>query len=388
MKDHAACERQTAPIVGVAMRSRRHGFTLIELVVTVAIIGVLAGLLLVAINAARESARRSQCANHLRQIGLALAAYHGALRSLPPAVIWSPVGEPLGGGELPIGVIDRVARYGDTSADTIYANWLILSLPYLDQAALFDRFQPGLPVGHAENAAVVEANMEVVACPSDSWSSAGNPYRRGLAAGVSDRRYARGNYALNVGPDKNCIEGVSIPNAPACVGGFLVSGTDLAVNNRAVWGAGVGGGNFSIRYSDVTDGLSHTVCVDETRAGLDAVDPRGVWALGQVGASLVARHGRHSEVGGPNACAAPGDQIIGCQSLVAKIGQVSGMNCDPAGTANEINAKSGARSLHPGGVQILFCDGSVHFEVNAVDIAIWHALHTRGGGERDSTGTN
>lgn len=370
------------------MQSQRRAFTLIELVVTVAIVGVLAALLLVAVNAARESARRNQCANHLRQVGLALASYHSALRSLPPAVIWSPIGEPLGGGELPIGVIDRVARYGDVTADTIYANWLIMSLPYLDQPALFDRFQPGLPISHPTNAPVGETNLPVVACPSDPWSSLGNPYRRGLAAGATELRYARGNYALNVGPDKSCLEGVTVPGAPPCVGGFLVSGVNLAVDNRAVWGAGVGGGNYSIRFSDVTDGLSHTACVDEIRAGLDAVDPRGAWALGQVGASLVARHGIHSEVGGPNGNAAPGDQIIGCKELVARIGQVKGMECDAVGTVNEMNAKSGSRSLHPGGVQVLFCDGSVHFAANDMDIAVWHAMHTRGGGERDSPGTD
>ncbi len=358
------------------------GFTLIELLVSIAIIGILIAITLVAVNTVRESARRTRCGNNLRQIGLALQGYHETHSSLPPAVIWAPKGEPFGGGILPIGVIDRVARYGDPKRDTIYSNWLVMLLPYLDQAALFAEFDPRLPIGHKANATGRATPLAVVNCPSDSYNSAETVYARGSAAGLRDNFYARGNFALNVGPDRDCIEGMGTPEAP-CQGGFIIEGTNLAVNNSAIWGSGVGGANRSFRFEEITDGLSQTIAVDEIRAGVDTVDPRGSWALGQVGASLVARHGRHSEVGGPNASDYPGDEVIGCAALTERVGRstLAGMLCSPDGLATEINAKSGSRSCHPHGVQALCCDASVHFIRNDIDLWVWHALHTRSRGD-------
>lgn len=167
--------------------------------------------------------------------------------------------------------------------------------------------------------------------------------------------------------------------------GFQTAGGDLSSRNSAVWGSGVAGVNRSFALADMRDGAAHTVALDEIRAGLDALDPRGVWALGQIGASALARHGKHDDAGGPNHNHASGEAFIGCQALTQKLGfdrlLAERMACYPVGLAEEINAQAGARSMHPGGVHVLFCDAAARFIGDAIDAEAWHALHTRSGAE-------
>ncbi len=361
----------------------RRGFTLVELLVAIAIIGILAALTLSGVMYARESARRSVCANHLHQLGIALTAYHTALSCLPPAVIWEPPGEPLGLGQLPIGVIDRVARYGRLEDDTIYANWALMLLPYLDHSALAERFDPRRPIAHPSNEQVRTAQLAVLKCPSDLHNEQ-NHYQRGLVAGIGGNEYARGNYAVNAGPDADCVEGTMTPDGP-CIMGFIAGGGDLLTKNDSVWGSGVAGVNRSFRFAEIKDGVSNTVVIDEIRAGLAAMDPRGAWALGQVGASITARHGKLSDATGPNPPADSADEFIGCLALAQHLGieqlRNERMACALSAPDSEINAQAPARSLHRGGVNILFCDGSARFITDSVDIGVWHALHTRDSSE-------
>ena len=360
----------------------RRAFTLVELLVVIAIMGLLIALLLPAVQMARESARRSQCTNNLKQVGIALAAYQSAIAVLPPAVIWQPKGEPLGAGLLPIGVIDRVAKFGDVSQDTIYGNWVMMILPQLEQPNLHSQFNFTKPISDPANSAARDTELLVFVCPSDPNATADNHFQRGGTKGLTTNTYARGNYVLNVGLDGNCAGPGTTENP--CLNGFYVSGTNLAKNNEQVWGTGVGGVNKSFTYAAVTDGLSNTIAVDEIRAGLDVLDPRGVWALGQVGSSLIARHGIYGLSGRPNPCTANGEQFIGCIALRDKIGSridMECMGCDTSLGATEINVQAGSRSMHPHGVNVLALDGSVHFLANSVDANVWFALHTRDGGE-------
>lgn len=362
----------------------RAAFTLIEILVAMVIVGVVAAFALISLGHAREAARRAQCASNLRQIGLALATYHDVHRSFPPAVIWAPPGEPLGEGQLPIGVIDRVARFGDPSQDTIYANWLLMLLPQLELAALAARFDAQRPISHANNLAVRNAMLAVVTCPSDPFNVSDNLYARGSAVGLLDNTYARGNVALNAGPDGNCLSGVVNEEGP-CVAGFLTAGGDLRTRNRQVWGSGIGGVNRSFRMRDITDGTSHTVACDEIRAGVDPLDPRGTWALGQIGASALARHGMHDDAGRPNHDSPAGEAFIGCTALTDKLGArnlvADRMGCYSVGLEYERNVQAGARSLHPGGVHVLLCDGSARFIADDIQPETWHAMHTRDRGD-------
>lgn len=368
--------------------THRRGVTLVETLIVLAILSLLAALLLPAVQAAREAARRTRCANNFRQVGLALQNYHAMVGSFPQAVIWSPAGEPLGAGIYPVGVIDRVARFGDEAADTIYVNWLLALLPFLDQAALAQELDSRLPISHPNQRRIREASLAVLVCPSDPLSMAGRWYQRGSAAGLESNRYARGNVAMNAGPDRNCIEGLGSEDPP-CLNGFFVRAPDLLTTNDQTWGRGIGGVNKAFRASDVIDGLSNTVAIDEIRAGEHRADLRGAWALGQVGASVVARHGKYEGIGGPNDWSV-NDEIIGCGFVVEQAGgdfsrnpAAHGMACLPVGLGSEINGLAIPRSLHPGGIHVGLCDGAVRMIADTINYDVWQAAHTRNQQESD-----
>lgn len=364
---------------------KRSAFTIVELLVTIFIVAVLLAITLPAVQQVREGSRRAQCTGNLRQFGMALHSYWSGFQVTPPAVLWNPPGEPLGMGIVPIGPIDRVAKgiVAPGGHDTIYANWLILLLPSLECEALYHLFEQRQPISHISNAVVRGTTLPLAVCPSDSYNVSGAYYERGPAVSANNNHYARGNYALNMGPDDDCIS--SVAAVRPCPNGFKITGALLASNSQ-VWGSGISGVNKSFPPSAISDGLSHTVAVDEIRAGIDPVDPRGVWALGQVGSSVIARHGKFDDAGAPNHLHETGEEIIGCWKLWEKYGKEElrrkGMPCYCLRNPSlEINAQIGSRSMHEGGVDVLLCDGSVRFVADSIDKGAWHAIHTRNGGE-------
>ena len=131
------------------MMDRRNAFTLIELLVVITIIGMLVALLLPAVQAARESARCLQCANNLKQIGLALHGYHAALGSFPPGNI------NLGAGLCP-GSAEPTTSYSTRSG-----NWMIAILPYLEQNALYNQYDNHYTNESPQNRAVRERGRDV-----------------------------------------------------------------------------------------------------------------------------------------------------------------------------------------------------------------------------------
>jgi prepilin-type processing-associated H-X9-DG protein len=342
---------------------------MVELLVVIAIVGMLVALLIPAIQYARESGRRAQCVSNLHQITMGLHSYHDAHHGLPPSVIWFPEGEPLGNGEYPIGVIDAISVGLSPMEDRVFANWAIMLLPYLEEGPLAAIFDPGAPISDDRNATLRSHELSLMKCPSDNYNGGENQYQRSELAVAPG--YARGNYALNAGTNRSCLEGF-----PSCDDGFSYEGTDLATNNRRVWGSGLGGANNSTSFREFRNGLSKTVAVEEIRAGVDVMDRRGVWALGFVGSSVTSVHGNYGHKG-PNKGL---DFIQGCPKLQAKLGarlESENMPCNYRRIPIEISEKATARSQHSGGVNLTMADGSVHFIVDQVDAEIWHYMHRR-----------
>ncbi|MBX3436279.1 MAG: DUF1559 domain-containing protein [Planctomycetaceae bacterium] len=372
-------------------RLRRRGataclaFSLVELLVVLGVLSILLALILPAVQQAREAARKAQCLNNARQIGLALHNYHDQFGLLPPAVIWGgPPGEPIGRGTFPIGMYDRIALGLDSPTDPsrVRANWLVMLLPQLDQVPLYNAFNPSLPISDPANRVVRETWVPVLRCPSDDLSTSDNPYVRDMLAGGSSNKYARGNYGLNMGAGRGCLHELQSD----CVYGFHVGETDLLNGNQTLWGQGVCGVNYSHSFGDVLSGLSNFVIVDELRAGVRPIDPRGTWSLGFTGASILARHGIVSDsedANGPNNQHPDADDIIGCTALetdpgVSELARL-GMPCFDAASIGRVeqNSQAAARSQHPGGVHVLMGDGSVHFVSDLVSPEIWFYMHLR-----------
>jgi len=201
------------------------GFTLVELLVVIAIIGILVALLLPAIQAAREAARRTQCINNIRQLGIGLQNYHDALKTFPPSIQFDENGRP------PQYQLDH------------YANWAILVLPYIEQSALYDAFDLSVPISAPINRTARGTPLEAMRCPSDSGDD--TPFA-GIHANEGDN-WARGNYAANGslgGYFNHPGIGAAGPDAPFWVNPFT---------------KGVMGANVALRISQITDGTSHTI---------------------------------------------------------------------------------------------------------------------------------
>ncbi len=328
------------------------GFTLIEVLVLVAIIGLLTALLLPAVQAAREAARRAQCANNLRQIGLALHGYHDGVGCLPAGR-----------------VIAHDPRYvvpGVPCLGSIDKSFLVAILPQMEQAALFNAINHGLSIVSFENSTIHAVAIAAYACPSDPDSGrarAGSmsdpfPYPISDLVRVTSTSYAgvMGSEYSAAAPDwrQGCKPD---PGQVARANGCL---NDLA----------------PLAFSSVTDGLSNTLIVAERATTIlrriddphhpNVAEQSGWWFFGQVGCTLVFN------TAPPNAY----------------------KKFEPS---NSSLWPSSASSLHPGGVNALVADGSVRFIKESVEswpldpiarahlfgapLGVWQKLATRNGGE-------
>jgi prepilin-type N-terminal cleavage/methylation domain-containing protein/prepilin-type processing-associated H-X9-DG protein len=327
------------------------GFTLIELLVVIAIIAVLIGLLLPAVQAAREASRRIQCVNNLKQIGLAVANYESAVGCLVSGYVSTNRAHGWPG----VPGYDPDPHSGDNGPGW---GWLALLLPYNERAPLYNAINANLPTWVVDNGTVVLTQLSVYLCPS-----ANNPTPTCVMvdAGriplpVASPRFARANYQYNQGwNDSSMPASVNLDDPVAGCNGPIYR-------------------NSRVSYAAVTDGLSNTVVAGEKTPYLaDAT-----W----VGIVPGYRHFAY----GAFASAGTGGLDVEYDYPSAILATHSGPSLyedpvvihppnSPLGHTDEMY------SLHPGGANVLLGDGSVRFVRESVNLLAWQALCSRANGE-------
>lgn len=316
---------------------RSSGFTLVELLVVITIIGILIALLLPAVQAAREAARRMQCSNNLKQIGLAMHAYLESAKKLPP------------GG---------LNAHGVT--------WYHAILPHIEQTGLAARWDPRQPYYCGDNQMIAEIAVPSMQCPSDTsvpFSPTFTP-----ADSSSWFAYWRGNYVCNAGN-----VGVSGTGS-----GSLTVLPSRTLGGRTIKNGGqpfivsIDDGKFRyVDIAEVADGLSNTLAFSECLQGT-----RGNASQDQRGAVFHAGFCWFTTWLGPNSP----DRDVTPDSTGCCV-SVDGAPCIAALVTGGGPCALAARSKHPGGVNACLLDGSVRFIADSVQWNTWQALGTANGYE-------
>ncbi len=301
----------------------------------IAIVGVLVALLLPAVQAARESARRSSCGNNLKQIGLALQNYHDARKTFPYAA-----------------VVNNSTI--NVASANLGPNWVVAMLPFVEGSNVLTLYnKQAFYVDSSRNASFHAANLPFMICPSDSFAS--TPFNGALlASGTSN--WARGCYGAN-----------AVLNQTPTIGPSGTSWTSLLQR-------GVMEFNVACSMKQVIDGTSKTILVGELRADIVNNSLRGVWAL-PGGPSALLNHGPGGDDPGPNCQTPTGDDVTTCQNVYNALG-VTETNQGPllgsldmgCAFGDDYTDQIGPKSQHVGGIQTVFCDGSVHWMDNSVMI--------------------
>lgn len=285
--------------------SRRSAFTLVELLVVIAIIGVLVALLLPAVQAAREAARRTQCGNNLKQIGIGLHNYHDTLQVFPPGAIWG----------------------GDQSLWR--GSILVHLLPFIEQQTLYDKFNfSSLPDNQTlpDGQLIASTRIKTYTCPSDQNSNLfnGRAIHNYCASSGPTRHSNNPSCTCPTGDTWNINYGMApYGNATDFAGPFIRMGT-------------------AIRMSAVTDGLSNTIFFGEVRRSC-------------------SNHVDTGWVGSNNA--------NGLTSTLVPINYDTCQpnSADYCKQPCNWSVELGFRSLHPAGAQFLFGDGAVRFLPETID---------------------
>jgi prepilin-type N-terminal cleavage/methylation domain-containing protein/prepilin-type processing-associated H-X9-DG protein len=354
---------------------KRRGFTLIELLVVIAIIAVLIGLLLPAVQKVREAANRMKCTNNLKQLVLAAHNYESTYSQFPP-----------GAGQLPIilsGTTTPVVPgpgSGKPTAGTQRPDPQALILPFLEQANKYNQFNFDIDIhGAAENAAARTQDVPVYLCPSDISSAAF------AATAPATGLNGRCNYMANIGknPDPTNQDGTS-------GGMFFVEFTTtqwVTLVNRP----------RAVRMADILDGTSNTAMFAEIRRGicagssttsacaLTAIPPVPQDVLNSSGISTFPPPAVCTQ--SPTAVTSgtvyryAGLQYWRSFAFTSFYTHTKVPN-DPTMDCTDLNAAHlAARSYHSGGVNVGFCDGSVRFVSNNIDLTTWSNIGARADGQ-------
>lgn len=306
--------------------SQRNAFTLVELLIVVAIIGLLMQLLLPAVEMSREAARRTQCESNLRQLALAVQSYHDA------------------SGHCPVGRFKGV-KDNESGPDAASWSWLADILPQMEAQTLYD--QGGIPKKTHRESGVIGTQLPIFLCPSDGYRSKKDRKNR---AGWEEFELGLTNYAAVSGANWGA-------DGTREVGAFVTDWPNAGANDSQDGFDNGDGMMFRSDYRrprqfrEVVDGLSNTYLVGET---LPSSNYRVSWPY--------ANHAYAT-------CAIP-------LTAVSPDGT-------PYDTHDHGNV-AGFRSAHPDGAFFARADGSVSFVDDSVDVGVYHAMATISGGEPPS----
>jgi prepilin-type N-terminal cleavage/methylation domain-containing protein/prepilin-type processing-associated H-X9-DG protein len=316
-------------------RHKNKAFSLVELLVVIAIIGTLVGLLLPAVQAARESARRAECTNHLKQLGIAFQNFHAARRHFPAAYLSTPSVPGMG----PPDPLTRDAGPGWA--------WGALLLPYLEESTLSATFNMDLPCWHADNAEAAAQLLKGMLCPSASGEPAA--FEVVDSGGTPLATFGRSHYVANVGQEEPW--GFTLDDYRGVVDGPLYR-------------------NSRTRAADVTDGLSKTVFLGEHHQVLSSKTWVGV-------------------VPGASVCPSPEMAFSTCDSAATLVQVHSGPAQGELASGTPVIHPPNYPlchvcqmfAEHPGGCNVLMGDGSVHFVSEMIEQLVWAGVASRAKGE-------
>ena len=320
------------------------GFTLIELLVVIAIIGILIGLLLPAVQSVREAARRTQCMNNMRQLGLAIMNYESAHKALPPSRSGLPA--------TPSTPVDLAISSAIGNGVTAHQSWMTLILPFIEQSNMSDRYDYKLEWFNSTNLAMVQTPVSTFLCPSSPGGNRFDPYHVYNAAA--------GDYgSINEVKKKvfTDVLGVVDPG-PAARDGVLSRWNKNPLRN-------------------ILDGTSNTFMLAESSGSPDVYVKRKLMTATDFAAytddKVVFYAGRYTFVDGVGwADPDRGFSINGATD--------SGLSPYGPKMMNAINA-SECFSFHATGCNFVRADGSTEFVAATIDTKVFVAKCTRAGNE-------
>jgi prepilin-type N-terminal cleavage/methylation domain-containing protein/prepilin-type processing-associated H-X9-DG protein len=306
--------------------ANRGAFTLIELLVVIAIIGILIGLLLPAVQKVREAANRARCSNNLKQIGLGVHNYHATNECMMP-------------GNPNLGNFYNGSKFAYNNNES---TWITYLLPYIEQDSIYRTIVWTDNFGDHPNGTdtCVTSQLKTFLCPSDAQGS-----------DHALTYYAKGSYAANNG-----------------IGPYIyIQSTALNVSNAStVVDPGPIGVNSKTRFTDILDGTSNTALASEIRRA-PGDDFRGVLHYPE---GPLYHHNLTPNDLTPDKIRT---SLCSTTTFAPCVGVFASWD--------QRNLTITARSFHPGGVNVVLCDGSVRFVSQSVSVTTWQALGTMAKGD-------
>ena len=331
--------------------NRRYAFTLVELLVVIAIIGVLVALLLPAVQAAREAARRMSCSNNLKQVGIALHNHHDTLNRFPP------------------GCASDVAPFG--TGGSWGSSWMVFLLPFMEQRPLYDQLQFTGASGFTHTNNIPLYNNVVIKaykCPSGII----NPEFVDRNVGGAVQKVMRSHYVGIAGAVDGTVDTVMWPtNATWTDGTKINSGANHSSAAGALFQ------NSQTTFASMTDGSSNVMVVGEQSTMMKDTSNtfQPTWNAGGIYGFCM---------GYGNATTTSDNRHFNCTTIRYKINyktNVSGGTCTSTGICNDSSNNSPLISNHPSGVMILLGDGSVRLLSDNTAMPVLGRLSVRDDGQ-------